>query len=217
MQQPLHSAKNTQSIPPRKILIATSSTPLTTHTKPTKPTTSNPQSNPYHPVTPTPTMDPTNPSQLPLDEAYHAPSNPTTKTPSEMHPPSTTGPPTTTRHANDIRIPSTQTAASESGTPSALGRGPSAPGPDRGEAVGPAADTQDGEQMRVLGEGEVYEAQLEKREKGGFGEEKSLTEGLERKMEEQRGRREEGGVEGEGEEEVDVKGALGGRGGVVAV
>ncbi len=71
--------------------------------------------------------------------------------------------------------------------------------------------------MRVLGEGEVYEAQLEKREKGGFGEEKSLTEGLERKMEEQRGRREEGGVEGEGEEEVDVKGALGGRGGVVAV
>lgn len=162
-------------------------------------------------------MDPTNPSQPPLDEAYHAPSNPTTKTPSETHPPSTTnpttGPPTTTRRANDIRIPTTQTAASESGTPSALGRGPSAPGPDKGEAVGPAADTQDGEQMRVLGEGEVYEAQLEKREKGGFGEEKSLTEGLERKMEEQKGRREEGGEE----EKVDVKGALGGRGGVVAV
>lgn len=69
--------------------------------------------------------------------------------------------------------------------------------------------------MRVLGEGQVYEAQLEKGKKGGFGEEKSLTEGLERKREEQRGRREE--VMREREEKVDVAGALGGRGGVATV
>jgi len=81
--------------------------------------------------------------------------------------------------------------------------------------VGPAADTQDGEQMRVLGEGQVYEAQLEKGEVAGWGEEKSLTEGLDRKKEEQRARRKE--IMAERKEAVDVGGALGQTGGVATV
>lgn len=158
-------------------------------------------------------MDPTAPSQPALNEAYNAPSNPTSKTPSETQHLPTSGPPTTTRHATDMPIPRTQTSGSASGTSSALGRGPNAPGPDKGEAVGPAADELDGEQMHMLGEGEVYQAQLEKGERGGFGEEESLTKDLGKKMEEHR---EEVGKERERVDGgVDVKGALGGKGGVV--
>ncbi|KAI9876807.1 MAG: hypothetical protein M1830_005681 [Pleopsidium flavum] len=157
-------------------------------------------------------MDPTGPSQPPLDEAYHTPSNPTTKTPSEQHHPSQSSPSSTTetRQAHDISIPSTHT---NEPTPSALGY--AGTGPDKGEAVGAAADPLDGEQMRMPGEGRVYEAQLEKGKVAGFGEEESLTSGLERKKEEQKGMREE--VKGQREKEVDVGGALGQRGGVATV
>jgi len=157
-------------------------------------------------------MDPTGPSQPPLDQAYHTASNPTSKTPSEQHSSSTTrsGPSTETRQPNDIPIPSTH---AEEPTPSALGY--SGSGPDKGEAMGAAADVQDGEQMRMPGEGQVYEAQLAKGKVGAFGEEKSLTSDLERKKEQQRGEREE--VVAERKKEVDVGGALGQRGGVATV
>jgi len=67
----------------------------------------------------------------------------------------------------------------------------------------------EGEQMRAAGEGEVMEAQIGKREKGGWGEEGSLTSDLDRKKEEQREKRE--AVKAEREEGMDVDGGSGGR------
>lgn len=55
---------------------------------------------------------------------------------------------------------------------------------------GPQAEDLDGEQMATLPEGKVYEAQLNKREKGGWGEEPSMTADLERKKAEQEVKRE---------------------------
>lgn len=161
-------------------------------------------------------MDPTGPAQPNLDEAYHVPSNPTSKTPSETANPSnnsSSSGPTDTRQAHDISIPRTQTDSNSEGTPSALGQGSDKP--DKGESVGRAADELDGEQMRMAGEGDVYQAQLDKGGKGGFGEEQSFTADLDRKKEEQRGMREE--IKAERKEKVDVGGALGQRGGVATV
>lgn len=53
------------------------------------------------------------------------------------------------------------------------------------------------------------EAQLGKREKGGWGEEESLTSDLDRKKEEQREMREE--IKGDRSDGVDVDGGGGGR------
>ncbi|MCJ1362127.1 hypothetical protein MMC16_001229 [Acarospora aff. strigata] len=163
-------------------------------------------------------MDPTGPAQPNLDAVYQTSSNPTTKTPAEQHTSETRTPNTSiteTRQPGDIPIPRTQTSSSDSGTPSALGRGSTNDLPDKGEDAGRPADELEGEQMSMLAEGRVYDAQLQKGKVGGFGEEKSLTSDLERKKEEQRGMREE--VMAQRKEEVDVGGALGQRGGVATV
>lgn len=55
---------------------------------------------------------------------------------------------------------------------------------------GPQQEDLDGEQLATFPEGKVYEAQLNKREKGGWGEEPSLTADLERKKAEQAEKRE---------------------------
>lgn len=64
--------------------------------------------------------------------------------------------------------------------------------------------------MRVLAEGDVYAAQ---HHKVGFGEEKDLAAGLDRKKEEQEALKRGRGVgEGEGDRGVDVEAAVGGEG-----
>ncbi len=73
---------------------------------------------------------------------------------------------------------------------------------------GPVSDLE-GEQMRVAGEGDIASAQDNKH---GFGEQESLTAGLDRKREEQ-DRLKHGSTGGEGSDRgVDVQGAIGGRG-----
>ena len=56
--------------------------------------------------------------------------------------------------------------------------------------VGPQQEDLDGEQMRAAGEGEVMEAQLDKKN-AGWGEQGSLTSDLDRQKAEQQGSREE--------------------------
>lgn len=63
--------------------------------------------------------------------------------------------------------------------------------------------------MRAPGEGDVMHAQFDKRKKGGWGEEGSLTSDLDRKKEEQREKREE--IKGERRDGADVDGGSGGR------
>jgi len=56
--------------------------------------------------------------------------------------------------------------------------------------IGPQQDDLQGDQMRAPGEGEVMEAQLDKKQ-AGWGEQESLTSDLDRKKAEQQGAREE--------------------------
>lgn len=64
--------------------------------------------------------------------------------------------------------------------------------------------------MRAAGEGDIYKAQMEKT---GFGEQGDLAAGMDRKREAQDKIKEERGQEGgEGEVDVDVEAAVGGRG-----
>ena len=67
----------------------------------------------------------------------------------------------------------------------------------------------EGEQMRAAGDGDIASAQDNKH---GFGEQESLTAGLDRKREEQ-DRLKQGSIGGEGSDRgVDVQGAVGGPG-----
>ena len=73
--------------------------------------------------------------------------------------------------------------------------------------MGGPVSNQEGEQMRAAGDGDIAAAQDKKH---GFGEQTSLTSGLDRKKSEQaaiKGERRNGGSSGGG---VDVQGALGG-------
>ena len=73
---------------------------------------------------------------------------------------------------------------------------------------GPVSDLE-GEQMRAPGEGDIASAQDNKH---GFGEQESLTAGLDRKKAEQ-DRLKQGSTGGEGSDRgVDVQGAIGGEG-----
>jgi len=62
--------------------------------------------------------------------------------------------------------------------------------------------------MRAAGEGDVMQAQFDKKD-AGWGEEGSLTSDLDRKKEEQKGKRE--AMKAQREEGVDVDGGSGGR------
>lgn len=75
--------------------------------------------------------------------------------------------------------------------------------------MGTPSNELDGEQMRASGEGEVYDAQLNKT---GFGEQGDLAAGLDRKREEQDRIKEERYGVSEKEDSVDVKGVVGGEG-----
>ena len=78
--------------------------------------------------------------------------------------------------------------------------------------MGGAASNLEGEQMRAAGDGDIARAQ---ETKTGFGEQADLAAGLDDKKREQAGRRE--AVKEQRRENVDVGGALGGRGGVAVV
>lgn len=75
--------------------------------------------------------------------------------------------------------------------------------------MGAPSNELDGEQMRAPGEGEVYDAQLNKT---GFGEQRDLAAGLDRKREEQDRIKEEKHGVSEKEYSIDVKGVVGGEG-----
>ena len=76
----------------------------------------------------------------------------------------------------------------------------------------PGEPTTNAEQMAATGDGDIAKKQ---EHKGGFGEQQDLAGDLDRKKEEQKGKREE--VMGERESNVDIGGALGGRTGPSAV
>ena len=78
--------------------------------------------------------------------------------------------------------------------------------------MGGAVSNTEGEQMRAAGEGDIARAQDRKT---GFGEQEELAAGLDDKKQEQAGRRE--AAKEQRKENVDVGGALGGRGGVAVV
>lgn len=158
-------------------------------------------------------MDPTAPSQPPLNTAYNHPSNPASQNPSEAKFSTSTSasfqrsdPTAETRKPNDLPVSSS--SGDNDATPSSLGYGVRDDSGDRGDELGNPASTIEGEQMRAAGEGEIYNAQ---REKTGFGEQGDLAAGLDRKREEQDRIKEERGQEG-GEGELDVEAALSGRG-----
>ena len=158
-------------------------------------------------------MDPSGPSQPSLNEAYAHPSNSAQS--SSEHTDSTktsasqarSGPTFSSREPNDVITDA---------TPSSLGYGVQDSRHDAGESLGQAASDLEGEQMRAPGDGDI--ARMQER-KGGFGEQKGLTEGLDRKKEEQQALKQERGYTGEGAGEgsggVDVEGAIGGEKGFV--
>ena len=81
-----------------------------------------------------------------------------------------------------------------------------------GIQIAPGASDTEGEQMRAPGEGDVYRQQFHKT---GFGEQADLASDLDRKKAEQAPLREE--VAERREKDVDVGGAIGGRGGPAVV
>jgi len=77
-----------------------------------------------------------------------------------------------------------------------------------GSKIGPQQEDLDGEQMRAPGEGEVFRAQLDKKDQG-WGEQDSLTSGLDRKKAEQQSARDE--IKQERKAGGNVDGQTGGR------
>ncbi|KAI9744578.1 MAG: hypothetical protein M1818_002107 [Claussenomyces sp. TS43310] len=77
-----------------------------------------------------------------------------------------------------------------------------------GSKVGPQNEDLEGEQMRASGEGEVMDAQFDKKN-AGWGEQESLTSDLDRKRAEQDGARRK--VKASRREGVNVDGGSGGR------
>ncbi|KAH7354649.1 hypothetical protein BKA65DRAFT_604829 [Rhexocercosporidium sp. MPI-PUGE-AT-0058] len=103
----------------------------------------------------------------------------------------------TTFGPSDSKPSSTATPATSVGSATAAGHGdhPQDNADDSnavlpGSKVGPQQEDLDGEQMRAPGEGEVMDAQFNKKN-AGWGEEGSFTSDLDRQKEEQRGAREE--------------------------
>lgn len=103
----------------------------------------------------------------------------------------------TTYGPKDTKPSSTATPAMSVGSATAAGHGdhPKDNADDSNATlpnsrVGPQQEDLDGEQMRAPGEGEVMDAQFDKRN-AGWGEQNSLTSDLDRQKAEQKGAREE--------------------------
>ncbi|KAL9100142.1 MAG: hypothetical protein Q9163_004443 [Psora crenata] len=153
-------------------------------------------------------MDPTQPSQPNLNEAYEQPSNPAQS--DWEHNSSTTvaasqqrsAPASETRRDND---------KDRDAVPTALAYGERDSRNDAGDSMGPPVSDLEGEQLRPAGEGDVAKTQERKH---GFGEEADMASGLDRKKAEQArikdARRQDGGDGG-----VDVGEVLGGKAGFV--
>jgi hypothetical protein len=77
-----------------------------------------------------------------------------------------------------------------------------------GSRIGPQREDLDGEQMRAPGEGEVMDAQLNKKN-AGWGEQDSLASDLDRKKAEQKSARED--IKAERQSGADVDGGAGNR------
>ncbi|KAL9597851.1 MAG: hypothetical protein Q9219_004872 [cf. Caloplaca sp. 3 TL-2023] len=159
-------------------------------------------------------MDPTGPSQPPLDTAYDHPANPATQTESEQRASNSTsasiqrsGPTIEQRERGDVPVPSSH---GQGPTPSSLGYGVRDSSGDAAESRGGPVSSLEGEQMRAAGEGDIASAQDKKH---GFGEQADLASDLDRKKSEQQERlqdRYSGGSSGKGGPGgVDVESALG--------
>ncbi|KAL8699974.1 MAG: hypothetical protein Q9201_005698 [Fulgogasparrea decipioides] len=162
-------------------------------------------------------MDPSGPSQPPLNTAYNQPSNPASQTDYEKQKSSSTSasiqrshPTVDQRERGDVPVPSNHDEAAK---PSSLGYGYRDNSGDAGESKGPPVSDLTGEQMRAPGEGDVASAQDSKH---GFGEQPDLASDLERKKAEQQERLEErhngGSSKKGGPGGVDVQSAIGGGG-----
>ncbi|KAL8731103.1 MAG: hypothetical protein Q9166_003631 [cf. Caloplaca sp. 2 TL-2023] len=160
-------------------------------------------------------MDPSGPSQPPLNTAYDQPGNPATQSDYEKQKSNSTSssiqrsdPTFEKRERGDAPVPSSH---GEGPTPSSLGYGARDSSGDAGESMGEPVSNLTGEQMRAPGEGEIASAQDDKH---GFGEQADLASGLDRKKEEQQERLEEryngGSSRKGGPGGVDVQSAIGG-------
>ncbi|KAL8947895.1 MAG: hypothetical protein Q9222_005870 [Ikaeria aurantiellina] len=167
-------------------------------------------------------MDPTGPSQPPLDTAYDHPSNPAQSEYEQKSSESTSAsiqrsdPTFEKRERGDVPVPSSH---EQDATPSSLGYGARDSSGDAGDKMGEPVSSLTGEQMRAPGEGDIASAQDKKH---GFGEQADLASGLDRKKEEQQERLDErysgGGSGTGGPGGVDIQSAIGGGGkGVVGV
>ncbi|KAK0107434.1 hypothetical protein ONS96_003251 [Cadophora gregata f. sp. sojae] len=121
----------------------------------------------------------------------------------------------TTFGPSDSKSSSTATPATSVGSATAAGHGdhPQDNADDSNATlssskIGPQQEDLDGEQMRAPGEGEVMNAQFNKKN-AGWGEEGSLTSDLDRQKEEQKGAREE--IKAARREGESVDGGAGGR------
>lgn len=121
----------------------------------------------------------------------------------------------TTFGPSDTKSSSTATPATSVGSATGAGHGdhPQDNADDSnavlsGSKVGPQQEDLDGEQMRATGEGEVMDAQFNKKN-AGWGEEGSFTSDLDRQKEEQKGAREE--VKAARKEGQSVDGGAGNR------
>jgi len=158
-------------------------------------------------------MDPTGPSQPPLDTAYETAGNPASQNPQEqsnaqVNDSSNTGSLVDSREQGDIPVPS---AHSGGGVPSSLGYGSRTGAGDSTSGEAGLSNT-DAEQMAAPGEGEIAAAQDKKT---GFGEQKDLASDLDRKKAEQAGAREQ--VKDMRSSGTDVGGDLGQTGGPAVV
>ncbi|KAL8994281.1 MAG: hypothetical protein Q9169_005697 [Polycauliona sp. 2 TL-2023] len=162
-------------------------------------------------------MDPTGPSQPPLNTAYEHPGNPASQSEGEKQASNSTSssiqrsdPTIDKRERGDAPVPSSH---GQGPTPSSLGYGARDSSGDAGESMGEPVSSLTGEQMRAPGEGEIASAQDNKH---GFGEQADLASDLDRKKEEQQQRlddRYNGGSSGTGGPGgVDVQSAIGGGG-----
>ncbi|KAI4226216.1 MAG: hypothetical protein L6R36_003352 [Xanthoria steineri] len=160
-------------------------------------------------------MDPSGPSQPPLNTAYEHPGNPASQSEGEKQSPTSASiqrsdPTIDKRQRGDAPVPSSH---GEGPTPSSLGYGARDSSGDAGESKGEPVSSLTGEQMRAPGEGDIASAQDNKH---AFGEQADLASGLDRKKEEQQQRLEDrynGGSSGKGGPGgIDVESAIGGGG-----
>ncbi|KAL9619562.1 MAG: hypothetical protein Q9160_005838 [Pyrenula sp. 1 TL-2023] len=176
-------------------------------------------------------MDPTGPSQPPIQTSYNHPSNPLQQTPAERENATRQSPSNAPiidrRPASDQSVPSTH---ANPPTSTSLGYGDTGPLKERSDiATDPETaagrdPNLEGEQMRAAGEGDIAKA-VTSEASHTFGEGQDVGGDLGRKAEEhkamlhERGQKTPGEIEREEKEdwtgrkgEVDLEGALGGRG-----